>query len=182
MVAGKSKFTALAKPGTLNWQSVKQSSDAAVAQTAIEFVREHQPQVMFVHFPDVDLNGHKFGWASEPQMAAIARVDRSIAAILDTLAESELTASTLVIISADHGGAGMSHGPEDPRSRHIPWIAINPAIRQGYDLTRNARLVVNTEDTFATACFVLGLPLESGIDGKVIDDIIPGRQLLHATR
>jgi len=90
--------------------------------------------------------------------------------------------STLVIITADHGGAGATHGPDDPRSRHIPWIAVNPAIRQGYDLTRNSRLVVNTEDTFATACFVLGLPMEAGMDGKPIAEIVPNRELLHPDR
>jgi len=182
MVAGKTKFAALAKPGTLDWSSVRQSSDAAVARQAITFIRDHQPQVMFVHLPDVDLTGHMFGWASDAQIAAIGRADRCIAEILDALSGQGLVVSTLVIITADHGGAGATHGPDDPRSRHIPWIAVNPAIRQGYDLTRNSRLVVNTEDTFATACFVLGLPMEAGMDGKPIAEIVPNRELLHPDR
>jgi arylsulfatase A-like enzyme len=60
------------------------------------------------------------------------------------------------------------HGPNDPRSRHIPWIVVGPGVRANYDLTRAADLHVNTEDTFATACYVLGIPLPADIDGKPV--------------
>ncbi len=180
MVAGKTKFSALAKPGTLNWVSIKLSGDAAVARLAVEMIHAHRPQVMFVHFPEVDQVGHTLGWASEAQIAAIERADARVGDVVDAIDEEGLTDSTLIIISADHGGAGITHGPEDARSRHIPWIASNPHIRQGYDLTRNARVIVNTEDTFATACLFLGLPTDERVVGKPVADIIPNRQLLYA--
>jgi len=60
-----------------------------------------------------------------------------------------------------------AHGPDDPRSRHIPWIISGPHVRQG-DLTREADLVVNTEDTCATACYLLGLPQLPYFDGKPV--------------
>lgn len=181
MVAGKTKFTALAKPGTLDWSSIRATHDAQVAAQAIEYIHAHRPQVLFVHFPDVDQNGHQFGWASAQQISAIERADTAIGKVLDAIDQEGLTASTLIIVSADHGGAGLTHGANDARSRHIPWIAANPSIRQNYDLTRDGRLIVNTEDTFATACLFLGLPMAEGVDGKPVMDLIPDRELLHAT-
>ncbi len=182
LVAGKIKFTALAKPGTLDWSSIRATHDTQVATQAVQFIHLHRPQVLFVHFPDVDQNGHQFGWASPQQIAAIEHADECIGEVLDAIDQEGLTASTLIIVSADHGGAGLTHGANDARSRHIPWLAANPSIRQNYDLTRNSRLVVNTEDTFATACLFLGLPMAADVDGKPVMDLIPGRELLHSAR
>jgi predicted AlkP superfamily pyrophosphatase or phosphodiesterase len=180
MVAGKSKFTALAVPGSLDWQFVPEgrTEDPAVAEQAVAMIHEHRPQVLFVHFPTVDNVGHAKGWATAAQLAAIAQADGCIGQLLAALDQEKLTGSTLVIISADHGGAGMSHGPDDPRSRHIPWIAFGPGIRQNLDLTTYGSLVIDTEDTFATACYVLGIPILRPVDGKAITQIVERGELL----
>ena len=66
----------------------------------------------------------------------------------------------------------MAHGPDDARSRHIPWIASGPGIRRNYDLTRDPTLTVNTEDTFATACTMMNIPMPQYRDGKFIKEIL----------
>ena len=99
--------------------------------------------------------------------------------LLGALEDAKLGDSTVIIFSADHGGAGKSHGPNDPRARHIPWIASGPGVRKGYDLTRDATLTVNTEDTFATACWLLGLKPTGPIDGKPIEQVLADRELLR---
>src|SRR5206468_646539 len=117
-----------------------------------------KPDVMLVHLSSVDTVGHKTGWATPEQIKAIEEADAAVGTLLTTLEELKLADSTLVIVTADHGGAGRTHGPDDPRSRHIPWIAAGPGIRKGVDLTTYAKLVINTEDTFATTCWLLGIP------------------------
>jgi predicted AlkP superfamily pyrophosphatase or phosphodiesterase len=181
MVAGKSKFVALAVPGSLDWQFIPdnaKSEDPVVTEQAVRMIHEHRPQVLFIHFPTVDNVGHAKGWASEAQLVALAQVDGCIGQVLRALDEEKLTNSTLVIISADHGGAGLSHGPDDARSRHIPWIAVGPGIRTNLDLTIYGNLVIDTEDTFATACYVLGIPIIRAVDGKPITQIIQRDELL----
>lgn len=173
MAAGKVKFKTLDKPGTLDWIFVTEDTgtDDEVASAATALIRQHQPQVMFIHFPSIDTAGHAFGWGSPQQVAVIENMDACLGRVLDTLAEARLLDSTLVILTADHGGAGKEHGPDDPRSRHIPWIAMGPGVKQGYDLTRDESLVINTEDTFATACFMLGIPLDrlhKKVDGRPV--------------
>ena len=179
MVTGKSKFDSLARPGSIDWEKVKSATDEEVGSRAAEVLREHKPNLLVVHFPGADAAGHGKGWGTPEQIAAIEAIDRSIGVLLGALEGAKLGDSTVIILSADHGGAGRGHGPNDPRSRHIPWIAVGPGIRKGYDLTRDATLTVNTEDTFATACWFLGLPTPGGIDGKRIEQVLEDRELLR---
>ena len=181
MAAGKSKFSTLDKPGTLDWKWIARTataSDADVAKNAIEILQTNKPQVFFVHLPDTDNAGHAIGWGTEKQQAAIAQADVIIGQLLAALDEIHVRDRTTIIVTADHGGAGKTHIPDDARSRHIPWIAVGPNIRKNIDLTTFADLVINTEDTFATACYVLKIPLKKQIDGKPVKEIFDG-ELLH---
>ena len=132
MVAGKAKFSALARPGSLNWSFVPTEpviSDKAVADTASLWIRRYAPRVLFVHLPEVDTAGHAKGWGSPAQLAAIAAADKWVGEILGSLRNRGVLDSTVVLITSDHGGAGRSHGPDDVRSREIPWIVSGPGAR-----------------------------------------------------
>jgi predicted AlkP superfamily pyrophosphatase or phosphodiesterase len=184
MAAGKSKFTTLAKPGTIDWTwlpSTSKTEDPDVADAAVQIIREHQPQVLFVHLPSTDNLGHASGWGSEAQIAAIETADESLGRVLSALDFVGQRRRTFVLVTADHGGAGLSHGPDDPRARHIPWIAAGPGVRRHVDLTTDSELVINTEDTFATACHVLKIPIATAgakkLDGKVITEIFDAELL-----
>jgi predicted AlkP superfamily pyrophosphatase or phosphodiesterase len=185
MAAGKSKFINLARPGSLDWLYIPDKSstaDSLVLDHALEILRDHRPDVMFVHLPSVDNVGHASGWATEEQLKAIAGADSCVGQLLRALEELNLRDSTMVIVTSDHGGAGLSHGPDDPRSRHIPWIVVGPGIRRGVDLTIYDQLTVDTEDTFCTACYALGIhPTRLPLDGKPVMEIWDrtGEELIH---
>jgi arylsulfatase A-like enzyme len=182
IVAGKIKFHELEKPGTVDYVDVyndKEGNNLEVGQSAADMIRHHSPKVMFVHLPDVDVTGHAKGWGTPDQIQAIERADEAVGLMLDALVQKGLDKNTLIIHSADHGGQGPTHGPNDPRSRHIPWIAVGPGIRKNYDLTRFGDLTINTEDTFATACTLMHIPLPEYLDGKFINQIVePQGELL----
>jgi predicted AlkP superfamily pyrophosphatase or phosphodiesterase len=185
MVAGKTKFINIAKPGTLNWMYIPfspKAEDPEVAVQAVGMILAHQPDVLFVHFPSVDNAGHEYGWASGQQMDAIAGADEAIGQILWALDQRHLRGSTFILVTADHGGAGLGHGPEDPRSRSIPWIAVGPGVRRGIDLTTYGDLVIDTEDTFSTAVYLLGIPILKKVDGKPVMEIFDrsNEELMHA--
>jgi arylsulfatase A-like enzyme len=185
LISGKAKFEVLAKPGTVDWLSVPNDpkvTDADVADRAGSILRLHKPKVTFVHFPGVDTAGHAKGWASPEQFAALAQIDESIGMLLHGLETSGLSNSTIVIVTADHGGSGRQHGAGDVRSLCIPWIACGPGVKKNYDLTLIRPLTVNTTDTFATACFLLGIQPPEGIDGKAIEQIVEGYELLHPSK
>lgn len=174
MAAGKSKFSTLAKPGSLTWSYVPDSSitpDSIVTSIAVGWIERNSPQVLFVHLPDVDSAGHEFGWGSPEQLAAIGNADRCIGRLVDAVRARGWQDSAFVLVTADHGGAGKSHGPNDPRSRMIPWITTGPTVCRGVDLTTDADLAVKTEDTFATLCYVLGITPPKSVDGQPVTKI-----------
>lgn len=194
--SGKSKFVALAKPGTVThtffpkvdpavsvaaWDKPEKTSpegiafgaaekvpDPVVIENALKFIESFKPNFLFVHLPSVDTVGHDKGWGSPEQLAQIAKTDAHVGEILAALDRAGIRESTVVIISADHGGQGLSHGPDDPRSRYIPWIVNGPGVRKGVDLTQQVELDLRTEDTCATACWLLGIALPANFDGKPV--------------
>jgi predicted AlkP superfamily pyrophosphatase or phosphodiesterase len=171
MVAGKSKFAALARPGSLDrWYAPQRGivADAAVADTAVRWIDAHRPQVLFVHLPDGDRVGHSEGWGSAGHLKSVEQADRQLGRILQALAMRRVLDSTVVIVSADHGGSGRSHGAGDVRSLTIPWIISGPGVRRNFDLAQVQSRNVRTEDTFATACAVLGLSLTGELDGSPV--------------
>jgi arylsulfatase A-like enzyme len=182
-VTGKSKFAILNKPGTIDhsyWPDEAKSDDADVARHAQQVLHSHQPEFFFVHFPGVDNAGHKFGWGTPEQLEAVATADKAVGQLVDALAELKLLDGTLIIITADHGGAGRTHGTDDFRSRHIPWIAVGPGVRKNYDLTMNRELTVETYDAFTTICTLMNIPVTPKRTGKFIEEIMAGRELLKA--
>lgn len=186
MAAGKSKFVVFNKPGTLDccWLPTEPKvKDASVVDHAVEMIRSNRPEVLFVHLAGVDTAGHKYGWASHEQLAAIHEADAQIGRLLKTLEETGLRASTAVLITADHGGGGLMHGGDDPRSRYIPWILTGPGVRKDLDLTTYGKTVVDTEDTFCTACYLLGLPIDPQVDGKpILEALETPMELMRAAR
>jgi arylsulfatase A-like enzyme len=182
MVAGKSKFDVLDKPGTIDFKYVTSSAksdDADVTGNTLSILRQHKPHVMFMHLPGVDNVGHARGWGTPEQLSAVATADRCVGRVVDALAELKLLGSTLIILTADHGGAGRTHGPDDPRSRHIPWIVAGPGVRKNVDLTLYADLEVNVYDTFNTVCAALTIPTPRRTDGKVISAVLQTHELLR---
>jgi len=88
MVAGKDKLSVLNKPGTIDWSITPATGWAnheSVERDAVRLITSQKPEVMFVHFSDVDVSGHQSGWSSKEQMNAIAKVDKSIGMVLDAL-------------------------------------------------------------------------------------------------
>jgi predicted AlkP superfamily pyrophosphatase or phosphodiesterase len=175
MVTGKMKFIALLKPDTVDHFYLPPDepvSDREVAERAESILHRHLPQVMFIHLPGVDTFGHEHGWGSPEQLAAVARADEAVGLVLDALADLALTDSTLVILTADHGGAGTGHDANDPCSHFIPWIASGPGLRRDFDLTRARKKTIRIEDTFATACILLGIDPGEYIVGKPVLEIL----------
>ena len=172
MVVGKHKLCIMAKPGMVDWVNApekKTKSDALIiAARATEVLRQHRPNVMFVHFPDPDAVGHAIGWGSPQQVAVADKADEGVGIILAALRELGLQQKTLVIITADHGGSGRSHGAKVPFSHYIPWIAAGPGVRENYDLTLESKLAVHVEDVFATALNVLDVAIPADADGKPV--------------
>ncbi len=182
VLTAKSKFDPIAKPGSVDWLDIPKNvrrTDPEVAAKTAAIIKEHHLDVLFMHVGSVDGSGHSVGWGTDQQIAAIETADACIGTVVDAAKAAGVWDDTLLIVTADHGGAGRTHGKDDFRSRHIPWIAVGPTLRKNYDLTRVRELEINTEDTFATACYVMGID-PGKVDGKPILQIFePPKELLQ---
>ena len=176
MATGKSKLGLIARPGSVDYMAVpargKGGDNLSATRDAVQIIREHRPGLLFLHLTMSDAVGHAKGWGTPEQMATLVEADKCIGEISAALENQNLTGSTLVILTADHGGRQKWHGANDPRARHIPWIVVGPGIRAGLDLDSIREQQVNIEDTFGTACTMLGLEPETPVMGKMVWEIL----------
>jgi len=160
LVAGKEKFAHFDAPGALDAYVFATGGDQDVVDQALV-----QAQAGFgllvVHLPNTDYFGHLTGWMSETYLFQLTRTDEAVGRLL-----AALPADTLVIVTADHGGLGLTHGLRRPEDMTIPWLIAGPRVRAGYALTTP----VSVMDTAATAACVLGLALPPEAQGRPVQE------------
>jgi predicted AlkP superfamily pyrophosphatase or phosphodiesterase len=155
MIVGKPKLRHIAIPGTVDYFERPSYLCGGVAKRAAEYFVASKPDLLFVHFSDPDEYGHSNGWMSAEYLKAVANSDHCLATVLDAIDASGLAATTMVIVTADHGGHGFRHSDgHDTVDRDIPWIVRGPQITPGSALDGT----VETVDTAATTLAALGLP------------------------
>lgn len=145
-------FGRLIEPGVAD-VSLHVKDAIETAQKAIAIIKEKKPQFTFVHFDGVDHAGHAFGWGSEQYFKTVELADSLVGAVLEAVREAGIQDKTIVLVTADHGGKGKSHGGATMEEIQIPWIIAGPGVASGRELTTQ----VNTYDTAATIAYIFGL-------------------------
>lgn len=167
MVVGKEKLRQITEPGSTDFFQFVDDTDKIPDPYRIEQLAIQQISagfsLMFVHFPNGDLDGHEYGWMSRQQLETYADDDESFGFILESLKSRGMFEGTLIIVTADHGGHDTTHGFDLPEDMTIPWIVSGPGI-----LPVQLTTQVHTMDTAATAAFALGLPLPPEWDGAPV--------------
>ncbi len=153
MVVGKEKFCIFRQRDTVDYTFAR-LGDGSVADRVIELLTDDPPDVIFAHFPNPDYFGHLIGWMSDLYINELHSTDFQVGRIIDTLDELNLSATTLVIITADHGGHDTGHGTTLAVDMTIPWIAYGAGIKAGTVLEG-----ISVADTAPTVLWALGLPL-----------------------
>jgi hypothetical protein len=153
MVVGKEKLRQVTEPESTDVFLHVNDPDLIIAKRAAQAIQDGF-SLLFVHFPDNDTEGHTYGWMSMPQLLGLRRTDDAIQIVLDALDKHKMRENTLIIVTADHGGHGTTHGYDIPADMTIPWVAVGPGIQP-----RVLTSAINTTDTAATAAWALGLPI-----------------------
>ena len=137
-----------------------------VAKNASAYIVEKKPRLCFIHFPDADSAGHKSGWGSPEQKEAFKVCDQALGQIVRAIEQAGIAGSSIILITADHGGTGKNHKDDTPDDRNIPWIAWGKGVKKNHPITT----AVNTFDSAATALWLLDVPLPAGLDGKPVTE------------
>ena len=97
--------------------------DDNVFEKSLEIIHENMPDLLYIHFHEIDDMGHSYGPESEEYQAAIERVDSYLGEIYQALPEN-----TLIAIFADHGmhstNQGGNHGALIASNLIIPIIFL----------------------------------------------------------
>lgn len=135
-----------------------------VAKNASAWIKEKKPKLLFVHFADPDTAGHKDGWGSPQQKEAFKVTDQALWQVWTAVKEAGIADSTVILISADHGGHDKTHGLNTPDDMIIPWVAWGKGVKANTTISAP----VTTYDTAATALWLLDVPLPAEFDGKPV--------------
>ncbi len=182
MFAGKMKFHHLWQDGSLDRFDFKGPQTATppagssseiektvnpaqtVAGSAAAYIVQKKPNLCFIHFPDPDSAGHKSGWGSLEQKEAFKVSDQALGQIVRALDAAGIADSSVIIISADHGGHDKTHGLDIPDDMEIPWIAWGKGVKRGFAIAE----AISTCDTAATALWLLGVAVPAEFDGRPV--------------
>lgn len=164
MFVGKPKFIHLFQEKSLNNFSLPSFSATDAAAAAAQYIKASKPNLCFIHFTDSDSTGHMFGWGSDQQKEAFETEDKALDTILKAIENAGIQDSSVVILSADHGGHEKTHGSNSPEDMTIPWIVWGCGVKPGSQIEGD----VTTYDTAATALWLLDVPIPAELDGKPV--------------
>jgi predicted AlkP superfamily pyrophosphatase or phosphodiesterase len=130
-----------------------------------------RPNLLFVHLSDTDRAGHTRGWMSPAYAAAVERVDLVVELLVQAADSAFGRGEYTVILTADHGGHGRSHGTPTSQDAMIPWIAWG----KGVEASRHLASGIRTVDTAATTLWLLGVAVPRWMTGKAVVEAFVGK-------
>jgi predicted AlkP superfamily pyrophosphatase or phosphodiesterase len=137
---------------------------AEVASRAADWIKAQKPRLAFIHLTDIDTFGHSNGWGSPEQKEAVKGTDQALGVVWQAIKDADLADSSIMLITADHGGHDKTHGLDIPDDMIIPWVAWGKGVKKNFTITHK----VTTYDTAATALWLLDVPVTAEFDGKPV--------------
>jgi phosphopentomutase len=132
------------------------ASDAELTQNALDYLATGEADFTFIYMGEPDAAGHGFGWMGDEYKAAVKRcwanIDRIRAALGDDYT---------IIVTADHGGHGRSHGCDIPEDMTIPILLEGSAFAKETALDS-----INIKDLAPTVATLLGVAPDAEWEGK----------------
>ncbi len=178
LVGGKPKLDALAYSldpaygaafgATIDLQN---ASDFETYDALIAHLQADRPSLVMAAFSQVDQKGHTGVWSDYIRQIEI--VD-SLAVLTWNYLQTDphYAGRTTMIITSDHGrhddahGGFQNHGDTCEGCTHIPFLALGPGIRTGYEMTT----LYTQRDICTTAGSILGVATPQS-QGFRIDEI-----------
>lgn len=123
-----------------------ENTNDIVTDAAIDSLRTEHLDFLFVYLGAPDCAGHDHGWMSGEYMQSLQSAWKNIDRLLKAVTEEDI-----VMVTADHGGHGRSHGTLMPEDMEIPFFVTGPGIPPGKELPE-----FNLKDIAPTVCKLFG--------------------------
>jgi hypothetical protein len=166
----KAKFRHLMVPGTLDYAQAPTGwwgrwSARRTSHDVRGYLRRGaRPDLLFVHLGEPDYAGHAVGWMSWLYGRGVRTADEGLAVILAAADAAYGRGGYTLLLTADHGGHGRTHGSADSLDVTIPWAAWGARVAAGGPLPPGIR----TMDTAATALWLLGVDVPAEWAGRPV--------------
>jgi len=155
----------LTRPGSLAYNCLiagdfytYETANNMLTDRAIQYINEQAPDFTFLYLGLVDDIGHKHGWMSNEYIQSVhdswACIEKAAGAISENYA---------LIVLADHGGHGRSHGTNMPEDMTIPLFIRSRLSRPGAQI-HDANII----DIAPTVAAMVGVPSNEDWEGRCL--------------
>ena len=155
----------LSRPGSLAYSYFAAGSyfgyeiaNQRLAVEAASFLQENPTDFTFLYLGEVDAIGHRYGWMSDEYQAAVERSWAQIEYVADRLSDQ-----FAIIVTADHGGHGRTHGTELPEDMTIPVFFYGKDFSAGESMEN-----VSIKDIAPTVAALLQVEPDQDWEGRCL--------------
>lgn len=147
------------------------AKDTAIHTQAMAGLKAHHPAYTFLHYPDPDVAGHKYGYLGTEYRDAVKEVDGYLGDLFRLIeSDPQFTNQTIIILSADHGGqpGTKSHGEKkEPYNYTIPFFVWGTGVARGADIYKLNLNTRSDPDTGRPDYIVFPQPIRNGDGGNL---------------
>ncbi|MDD2438002.1 MAG: alkaline phosphatase family protein [Massilibacteroides sp.] len=140
------------------------------AQALSDYIRTEKPTFTFTQLDDVDHYGHMYGHMTEKYLACIEQADQCVGMVLKAVKDAGIENESLIIVVADHGGIGYSHGGESWEEMTVPFILYGKNINKGFEIQQQTYIF----DVAPTIAYALGIDVPYAWTGRPIRSAFEG--------
>ena len=135
-----------------------QEADDLLTDAAMECLRRENMDFIFLYLGAPDVFGHDHGWMSEAYMHSLENAWKNIDRVMEAVSDDDV-----VLVTADHGGHGRSHGMNIKEDMEIPFFLLGPGIPAGTELPE-----FNIKDIAPTILKLFGVEAPREWEGKAL--------------
>ncbi len=170
----KGKLVGFFRPNGDETGIISTNNTARVVETGCEAVKDDDVRLVVLHFKMIDDAGHHAGWLSDRQYREADTIDGQLQQVRDCVDRANAASgkvSTVLIVTSDHGGTpGGEHCGrkfDNDDTELVPWVALGPGLKRGYEITARSDAPTTSQgthptmllvDTVPTILALLGLP------------------------
>ena len=133
----------------------------------IEFYENENPALVFMHIDHCDRTGHLFRYESKRYLKAVEKADKLLGELIKAIVKKDNFENTTLIVVADHGGKGKTHGPGTVEGMTVPLLIMGPGIKKGHEI----QIATKNESVAVLAMQALGIEVHNCWTAKDIFEI-----------
>lgn len=115
--------------------------DNFVHESALYTISKYKPNLMLIHYTDVDTNRHNYGYNSKEVNEALLRHDKRLGEIINVLKENNIFEDTTIVALGDHSALNTNY-----------MIRLNSLFRENNLLTVNKNGKIKNYKAIAKTC------------------------------